>query len=168
MLQLRISLLNQRLDVISGPEVIAIYPVSTAARGGGERNGSYQTPRGRHQVQEKIGADAALGAVFVARKPTGEICTQDLCRALPDRDWILTRILWLSGLEPGRNLGGKVDTYSRYIYIHGTPDTEPMGVPRSHGCIRMRNADIAELYELVNVGTEVVIEDAPEQGCAED
>jgi hypothetical protein len=133
------------------------YSVSTALRGAGEEDGSYCTPRGKHVVRAKIGAGQPLNAVFIRRRPTGEVYTPELAEQSPERDWILTRILWLSGREPGYNRLGSCDTMSRYIYIHGTPDSEPMGVPASHGCVRMRNADLAELFDLVPAGTEVEI-----------
>src|SRR5690606_29750523 len=113
--------------------------------------------RGRHRICAKIGADAPLNAVFVGRRPTGETWTPELAERHPDRDWILTRILWLDGCEDGVNRGGEVDSCRRYIYIHGTPDTEPMGDPRSTGCVRMRNVDVVELFEAVDVGTIVDI-----------
>ena len=140
-----------------GDMLIRQYPVSTAANGAGEANGSYCTPRGRHRIAEKIGAGVALYSAFKARQPTGEIWTPELDAANPGRDWILTRILWLEGLEPGRNQGGTVDTYHRYIYIHGTHEEHKIGTPASHGCIRMKNADMAALFELVAVGTAVSI-----------
>lgn len=133
------------------------YAVSTAARGAGERNGSLRTPRGRHVIRAMIGRGAAPGTVFVGRRPTGEVYTPALGRAHPQRDWILTRILWLSGREPGVNRLGAVDTMRRYIYIHGTPDETVLGKPGSHGCIRMANADIVELFRQVAPGTEVFI-----------
>lgn len=133
------------------------YPVSTSKHGTGERQGSFKTPRGRHQVRAKIGAGSAKGTVFVARRPTGEIWSESLARAEPNRDWILTRILWLSGLEPGHNRLGNVDTMRRYIYIHGMPDNAPCGEPGSIGCIRMRNDDIIELFDRVGIGTLVDI-----------
>lgn len=135
-----------------------VYSVSTAKRGLGEQNGSLCTPRGRHIVRAKIGAGLPLGAVFVRRRPTGEVWTPEMHQKYPGRDWILTRILWLSGREPGRNRLGKVDTMRRYIYIHGTPDSAQMGVPGSIGCIRMRNRDVAELFDLVPPYTPVQIE----------
>jgi lipoprotein-anchoring transpeptidase ErfK/SrfK len=131
------------------------YSVSTSKRGPGELNGSLCTPRGRHIVRAKIGAGEPLGAVFVRRRPTGEVWTPAMHAQYPGRDWILTRILWLSGCEPGRNRLGEVDTMRRYIYIHGTPDSAAMGTPGSIGCIRMRNHDIAELFELVPPFTPV-------------
>lgn len=134
---------------------LAAYPVSTARNGAGEREGSHCTPRGRHRIRAKIGAGAPAGTVFVGRRPTGEIYDPE--RAEPDRDWILTRILWLCGEEIGRNRLGEVDSMRRYIYIHGAPDEAPMGVPGSIGCIRMRNADVIELFDRVAVGTRVVI-----------
>jgi lipoprotein-anchoring transpeptidase ErfK/SrfK len=145
-----------RLRDASGRVVLETL-VSTAKKGAGGRLGSERTPRGRHVIRAKIGAGQPLGAVFVSRRPTGEVYTPALRAAYPGRDWILTRILWLSGLEPGRNRLGPVDTMRRYIYIHGCPDEDPMGVPTSHGCIKMRNAEVARLYELVAPGTPVLI-----------
>lgn len=133
------------------------WSVSSAANGPGEAFGSECTPRGRHLVRARIGAGLPSGAVLVGRRPTGEIWSPELAREHPDRDWILTRILWLSGCELGRNRLGTVDSMRRYIYIHGTPDTEPMGVPRSHGCVRMRNADIIDLFDRTPVGCPVDI-----------
>ncbi|KAA3653782.1 MAG: L,D-transpeptidase [Proteobacteria bacterium] len=134
------------------------YRVSTALNGPGECKDSGCTPRGRHRIRACIGGDQPSHAVFVGRRPTGEIWSDALAAAHPTRDWILSRILWLSGLEPGRNRLGGVDSMQRYIYIHGTPDTEPMGEPRSHGCIRMRNRDVIELFDLVDTSTEVEIQ----------
>src|SRR5688572_20168582 len=125
------------------------YSVSTSKKGPGEKNGSLCTPRGRHIVRAKIGAGQPLNAVFVRRRPTGEVWTPELHEEHAGRDWILTRILWLSGCEPGRNRLGEVDTMRRYIYIHGSPDTAEMGKPGSIGCIRMRNRDIVELFDRV-------------------
>ena len=125
------------------------YLVSTSSRGVGEKNGSLCTPRGRHIVRARIGAGQPLNAVFVRRRPTGEVWTPELHAQYPGRDWILTRILWLSGCEPGKNRLGDVDTMRRYIYIHGSPDTAEMGKPGSIGCIRMRNRDIVELFDAV-------------------
>lgn len=133
------------------------YAISTATNGAGELNGSFRTPRGRHIVRAKIGAGAPESAVFVRRRPTGEIWTPDLGHEYPGRDWILTRILWLSGCEPGANRLGQVDTMRRYIYLHGSPDTVAMGKPGSIGCIRMRNRDIVQLFDLVPPYTRVDI-----------
>jgi L,D-transpeptidase YbiS len=133
------------------------YVVSTAKNGLGERNGSFCTPRGRHIVRARIGAGQPLGAVFVRRRPTGEIWSPELHAKYPGRDWMLTRILWLSGCEVGKNRLGDVDTMRRMIYIHGAPESAEMGRPGSHGCIRMRNADVAELFELLPLYTEVEI-----------
>jgi lipoprotein-anchoring transpeptidase ErfK/SrfK len=148
-----IDIPRQELVLSSGRR----YAISTAKNGPGEKNGSFCTPRGRHIVRARIGAGQPLGAVFVRRRPTGEIWSPELHAQYPGRDWMLTRILWLSGCEPGRNRMGDVDTMRRMIYIHGAPDSAEMGRPGSHGCIRMRNADVAELFELVPAYTEVEI-----------
>jgi lipoprotein-anchoring transpeptidase ErfK/SrfK len=152
-----VDLASQSLDLLDGDRLLKGYSVSTARRGPGERQGSGCTPRGPHRVRIRIGEGCPEGAVFVGRRPTGEIYSTELARQYPDRDWILTRILWLTGLEPSRNRGGSLDTLRRYIYIHGCPDREPMGVARSHGCIRMRNLDLIELFDLVEAGTLVEI-----------
>lgn len=133
------------------------YVISTALNGIGEQEGSGCTPRGQHVISDKIGAGQACNSVFVGRVPTGEIYNTTLAAQYPQRDWILSRILWLYGLEPQFNQGAGCDSHSRYIYIHGTPDSEPMGEPRSHGCIRMRNSDVIALFDLVEVGTRVDI-----------
>lgn len=131
------------------------YTVSTGLNGVGEESGSNCTPRGRHVIRAKIGAGQPLNTVFVKRRPTGEIYTPQLGLQFPDRDWILTRILWLSGCEPGYNRLGSCDTMRRYIYIHGTTEERGVGVPRSHGCINMLNEDLLELFDLVDAGTLV-------------
>ena len=154
---LRVNLTKQRLDLIDGQAVVQSYSVSTSKHGAGEQAGSFKTPRGRHIVRAKIGDGQPLGSVFVGRRPTGEVHSEALARAAPDRDWVLSRILWLSGTEIGKNRLGSVDSMRRYIYIHGTPDSEPLGEPRSIGCIRMSNADVVELFDLVAVGTPVEI-----------
>ena len=157
-LHITVDFATQRLRLLDGERVIKEYPVSTARNGPGELMGSECTPRGRHIVRAKIGDGAPLGSIFAARRATGE-CFHPRLRSLhPERDWILTRILWLSGLEPGRNRLGNVDTMRRFIYIHGCPDDTVLGTPESHGCIRMRNADVVELFDRVPVGTPVVLE----------
>tara|TARA_R110002073_G_scaffold2938_3_gene19223 strand:+ start:77654 stop:78151 length:498 start_codon:yes stop_codon:yes gene_type:complete len=133
------------------------YSVSTALNGVGQQEGSGCTPLGKHRVRARIGAEQVSGAVFVGRRPTGEVWTGELAQQFPRRDWILSRILWLCGEEPGYNRLGDVDSMRRFIYIHGTPDIEPMGIAGSHGCIRMRNTDIIELFGLVPVGCPVLI-----------
>jgi len=154
--RLLIRIPQQTLELFDdGGALLRRYPVSTARNGPGEQAGSNCTPRGRHLIRAKIGAGLAQGAVLVGRRPTGEIHTPELAAAQPGRDWILSRILWLSGCEPGFNRLGQVDTMRRYIYIHGCPDDAPMGAPHSIGCIRMRNADIIELFDLVPAGTQV-------------
>lgn len=147
----------QELTLWQGDTLLARYPVSTGRNGVGELNGSGCTPRGLHRVRLRIGDGCPAGTVFKARRPTGEICDAGLVAANPGRDWVLTRILWLTGCEPGRNRGGCLDSLRRYIYIHGTPDSEPMGEPRSHGCIRMRNADLIALFDQTPRGTLVEI-----------
>ncbi len=159
MKEIHVSLARQRLCLMEDGQVLREYAVSTAARGAGEKQGSECTPRGRHRIRARIGAGCAVNTVFVARRPTGEIYTPALAAREPERDWILTRILWLCGCEPGVNRFGEVDSMRRYIYIHGTPDSEAMGQPGSHGCIRMRNHDIIELFDAVDVGTPVYIEE---------
>lgn len=157
-MQIEISIADQTLTVIDDHEHrSARYPVSTSLLGAGEQKNSYCTPRGAHIVRAKIGAGSPLNSVFIGRRPTGEIWTPELGAQYPSRDWILTRILWLSGREPGINRLGNVDSMQRYIYIHGTADDQPMGKPLSHGCIRMRNVDVMELFELIPVGTKVFI-----------
>jgi lipoprotein-anchoring transpeptidase ErfK/SrfK len=133
------------------------YVVSTSRYGAGERNGSFCTPRGRHVIRARIGASQPENTVFVRRRPTGELWTPDLYARFPGRDWILTRILWLSGREPGRNRWGDVDTMRRYIYIHGTHEYAELGKPGSIGCVRMGNRDMIELFDLVTAGTAVDI-----------
>ena len=156
-LEIHISIARQELELHQGKTVVACWPVSTALKGVGNREGSNQTPLGRHRIRARIGEGLPLNTVFRGRRPTGDIYTEVIAREFPERDWILTRILWLCGEETGINRGGSVDSQRRYIYIHGTPDSEPMRVPRSHGCIRMRNRDVLELFDRVSVGTPVII-----------
>jgi len=156
--RIEISIPGQTLRLVSddGRE-LKRYSVSTSKHGAGEEEGSFRTPRGEHIVRAKIGAGQPVNTVFRGRRPTGETWTPDLGERFPGRDWILTRILWLSGRELGKNRLGKVDTMRRYIYIHGSPDSVPMGAPGSIGCIRMRNGDIVELFDRVPAGTAVQI-----------
>lgn len=156
-LRLLIELSKQRLICRDAGGVVKTYPVSTALNGAGESCGSGCTPRGMHRIRLKIGAGCDENSVFVARRPTGERYSPHLAATQPGRDWILTRILWLSGMEKGKNRGGEVDTLRRFIYIHGTPEDQPMGVAASHGCIRMRNRDLLELFDQVENGTRVEI-----------
>ena len=157
-MRITINIASQALDLLDDlGHLIRRYPISTAARGAGEQAGSLCTPRGQHLVRAKIGGRLPLNTVFVGRRPTGEIYTPELGQAAPDRDWILTRILWLSGKETGFNRLGPCDTMRRYIYIHGTPDEQFEQAPRSHGCIRMRNQQVAELFDLVPPYTPVSI-----------
>ena len=156
---IRINLRTQHLDLLEDDILLLTYPISTATNGGGERVGSEKTPRGLHEVRELIGHGMPSGAIFVARQWTGEVCTPELQAGNPERDWMLSRLIWLAGLEVGKNCGGDVDTFARYIYIHGTPDSEPVGEPHSHGCIRMRNADVIALFDMVDTGTLVRIDE---------
>jgi len=152
-----VSIPQQTLELVQKGACLHRYPVSTAKNGPGEAFGSECTPRGKHIIRVKIGTDCQSGTVFVGRRPTGEVYSRQLSQAEPDRDWILSRILWLSGLEPGFNRLANVDTMRRYIYIHGTADEENIGQPVSHGCIRMRNTDLIEIYDQVKLGTIVTI-----------
>jgi L,D-transpeptidase YbiS len=156
-LSLIVDVKSQQLQCLMGTAVQRCYPIATAAKGLGEEKGSFCTPRGWHKIAAKVGAGAPVGAVFVRRRPTGEIYSPALASQYPHRDWILTRILWLSGLEVGKNRRGTVDTLRRTIYIHGCPDEISLGSPSSHGCVRMHSADVIDLFNLVSVGTKVSI-----------
>jgi lipoprotein-anchoring transpeptidase ErfK/SrfK len=154
---LEISISEQQCRLWQQDDCVFSAPVSTALNGAGEQEGSGCTPRGWHAIRAKIGDGQPVNTVFVGRRPTGEIFEPSLAERYPQRDWILTRILWLSGLEVGTNRLGNVDTMRRYIYIHGCPDSEPMGEPRSHGCIRMHNPELLALFGRVNAGLKVWI-----------
>ncbi len=156
-MRLEISLADQALDWVGAGGERIRYPVSTAAKGPGCVAGSFCTPIGLHRIRLKIGEGCPPGSVFVSRRPTGEVYSEELGRAWPDRDWILSRILWLDGLVPGLNRGGNVDSLRRFIYIHGTSDEALIGTPASHGCIRMRNTDVIELFDRVEIGVLVDI-----------
>jgi L,D-transpeptidase YbiS len=158
---IKVSIDEQRLQLLDGNRIVMDVAVSTATNGPGEIMHSECTPRGWHRVRAKIGAGSPANTVFVGRRPTGEIFTPALKVAQPDRDWILTRILWLCGMEPGRNRFGEVDSMRRYIYIHGCPEADPMGVASSHGCVKMRNSDVIELFDSIPLGTRVLIQEAP-------
>ena len=165
-MRIRVDIAAQSLELLADSGLpLRRYPVSTARNGPGEIRGSHRTPRGRHLIRAKIGAGMPENTVFVRRRPTGEIWTPELAARFPGRDWILTRILWLSGAEPGFNRLGEVDTMRRYIYLHGSPDAVAMGVPGSIGCVRMRNRDIVELFDLIPAYTRV---DIVEHAAAED
>lgn len=152
-----ISIADQTLALIEPGKANRVYLVSTAGNGPGEKTGSECTPRGRHVIRACIGAGQPVNTVFAGRRPTGEIYTPELYNQQPGRDWILTRILWLSGCEPGFNRLGDVDTMRRYIYIHGTPYEQQIGTAVSRGCVRMRNEDIIDLFDRVAAGTAVEI-----------
>jgi len=157
-MRIEIKIKSQYLDVIDNNEnKIKSYQISTAKNGVGQERGSFCTPLGKHVIRAKIGSGQPINTVFIKRRPTDEIYTPDLGARYLGRDWILTRILWLSGCELGFNRLGSVDTMRRYIYIHGSPDNINMDKPGSIGCIRMFNADLLELFDIVDVGTKVVI-----------
>ena len=158
---IKVSIDEQRLQYLESGHVVMDLAVSTAANGPGEIMHSECTPRGRHLIRAKIGAGAPENTVFVGRRASGEIYTPDLKQQHPDRDWMLTRILWLSGLEPGNNRLGNRDSMRRYIYIHGCPDEDAMGTPSSHGCVKMRNSEVIKLFDRVPAGTQVLIQEAP-------
>jgi lipoprotein-anchoring transpeptidase ErfK/SrfK len=160
MKSIRISIPDQTLELAENGKTVRRYLVSTSKNGAGEQYGSFRTPRGRHIIRAKVGAGEPVNTVFVKRRPTGEIYDAGLGDRHPGRDWMLTRLLWLSGCEPGFNRLGEVDTMRRYIYIHGSPDTAVMGHPGSIGCIRMHNRDLLELFDLVEPGTPVEITDS--------
>lgn len=157
-MKINITIATQQLDLLDEQgQIVRQYRISSAKNGTGQENGSFCTPLGKHVIRAKIGADQPVNTVFIKRRPTGEIYSPELAVQFPKRDWILTRILWLSGCEPGFNRWGSVDTMRRYIYIHGTPDSVEMGKPGSIGCIRMRNSDLLELFDRVDAGTRVDI-----------
>lgn len=156
-MHIQVSISNQTLTLFDESKQIKHYSISTAKNGAGEEMDSECTPRGEHVITEKIGDGCEPNSVFIGRMSTGEIYEPALRELHPERDWILTRILWLSGLEEGKNKGGKLDSHDRYIYIHGSPDDVAMGEPGSRGCVRMRNADVMELFDLIEVGTKVTI-----------
>lgn len=153
-----VDIATQQLHCIG--DITHSYPISTALNGVDLVAYSHCPAFHQHRIAQKIGENQPSHSVFVGRVPTGEVYGPELAAKFPNRDWILSRILWLDGLEPQFNQGVGCDSHARYIYIHGTPDTEPMGVARSHGCIRMRNADVIELFDLVTVDTVVNIIDA--------
>lgn len=152
-----IDLIQQKLYL---PKHQRSYPISTGLNGIGEQENSGKTPRGWHIISEKFGENLPINSVFIARQWTGEVYSDELAQQYPDRDWILSRILWLQGIEQGFNLGEGCDTKQRYIYIHGTPDSEPMGIPISHGCIRMRNQDVIELFDLIPLNASVFLSES--------
>lgn len=157
-MKINVNIATQQLELFDNAgKLLRRYAVSSSGKGVGELFGSFCTPRGKHIIRAKIGAGQPVNTVFVGRRPTGEIYTPELGAQFPARDWMLTRILWLSGSEVGFNRLGKCDTMRRYIYIHGTPDSVPLDIPDSHGCIRMHNADLVELFDLVPAGTAVEI-----------
>ncbi|MBS0299100.1 MAG: L,D-transpeptidase [Proteobacteria bacterium] len=157
-MKIDITIATQQLDLRDEHgKIVRQYRISSAKNGTGQENGSFCTPLGKHVIRAKIGTGEPVNTVFIKRRPTGEIYSPQLAQQFPKRDWILTRILWLCGCEPGFNRFGSVDTMRRYIYIHGTPDSVEMGKPGSIGCIRMRNSDLLELFDLIGAGTQVNI-----------
>ncbi len=151
---IRIVVSQQKLYHRRSTGVVRTYPVSTAENGVGNYEGSFQTPLGKHRVRFKIGGSEPEFTYFVAREAAGLFS-----EAVKHQrsDWILSRILWLEGMQPGVNKRGRVDTFSRYIYIHGTNEEHLIGQPVSHGCIRMKSGDIMDLFEHVTCGESVLI-----------
>lgn len=159
MLTLEANLSEQKIYLLDDRKIIKRYPISSGLNGAGEETDSGKTPRGLHIIRAKIGEGCAANTVFVGRRPTGEVYSLALREQFPNRDWILTRILWLSGLEVGKNRLGRVDTMRRYIYIHGTPDDVSLGIPGSKGCIRMYNHDVIELFDKIPPYTMLLIKE---------
>jgi len=153
-----ISINDQRLYLLTNNEIIKSYIISTATAGTGSRSGSNKTPLGVHRVSQKFGKNAEIGTIFKARVNTHRVA-QILTKAgeKSNADNVTSRILWLSGMEQGFNKGGNVDSHSRYIYIHGTDEEGRLGQPASHGCIRMKNQSVIDLFEQVPLGTIVDI-----------
>ena len=154
---IHISVADQRLQLIENNNILFDVMIATGKNGVGEQSGSECTPRGCHKVRAKIGSDCVENTIFIGRRPTGELWSEDVQKKHPGRDWILTRIMWLSGLQVGFNRLGKQDTMRRYVYIHGCPDNNPMGIPSSHGCIKMRNSEVIKLFDMVEAGVPVFI-----------
>ena len=154
-----IDIARQKLTLFKDDKPLRSYFISSSSKGVGEQKNSFKTPRGAHIIRAKIGANAPMNTVFSSRRPTGETYSPTLRAENPKRDWVLTRIMWLSGLEKGKNRLGDCDTMQRYIYIHGSPDTAEMGKPGSHGCIRMYNKDLVELFDLTPAFTKVTIKE---------
>lgn len=154
-MKIEISVSEQQLNLIEASKILKSYSISTAKKGMGCEKNSEKTPLGKHRIRAMIGKDEPINSIFVGRRKTGEIYNQQLAKQYPNRDWILTRIIWLSGKEIGKNRLGNLDSMQRYIYIHGTPDTEPMGIAKSHGCIRMRNEDLIELFN--NITLDILV-----------
>ncbi len=154
---IRISISNQSIQLMDNDQIVFNAMIATAKNGAGENFGSECTPRGWHTIRAKIGAGCAENTVFIGRRPTGEIYSEKLKQEHPGRDWILTRIMWLSGLEVGFNRSGQQDSMRRFIYIHGCPDEHLMGIPSSHGCIKMRNSKVIQLFDQIETGISVVI-----------
>lgn len=152
-----VSVKHQRLYLIVNDSTIRKYPISTAAKGIGSKMNSFKTPPGLHTISRKIGDNVPIGGLFQSRMYTGrqvKILTE---KQKADGDYVTTRIMWLQGEEPGLNKGRSVDSYNRYIYIHGTAEEGYLGQPASHGCIRMKNTDVIELYNMIEEGTPILI-----------
>jgi lipoprotein-anchoring transpeptidase ErfK/SrfK len=155
---IRISATDSKLYLMSDQKITKSYPISIAKNGLGNLLNSNKTPLGLHEIKKKIGKGVPQNGILKARIPTGKLAKIIKEPIATNTDLVTSRILWLSGLEPGVNKGGNVDSYNRFIYIHGTPEEGLIGQPASHGCIRMYNKDVIELFDLVPVGTKVLIE----------
>lgn len=155
---LQVSVAKQQMTLYELGRPVQTFRISTSMVGTGSRMGSIRTPLGRHRICRMVGDGLVAGAVLRGAKPTGEVAQIFIDTTNVEDDLVTTRILWLEGLEPGRNRGGLVDSYHRYIYIHGTPEEGLIGQPASHGCLRMYNRDVIALYNRIRLGSLVIIE----------
>jgi lipoprotein-anchoring transpeptidase ErfK/SrfK len=154
---IEVDISEQRLYLIENSLIKASYPISTSKYGEGSIENSFKTPLGEHSIKEMIGEEAEINTIFTSRINTKRSATIIDKFEDTDNDYVTSRIMWLDGEEDGYNKGGNVDSFNRYIYIHGTHEEGLIGTKASHGCIRMFNYDVIELFNLVNIGTKVLI-----------
>ena len=154
---LYVGIRRQKMYHIKNNKIFSTYPVSTSSKGAGNNVGSFKTPTGLHFIAEKIGDNAPVATLFINKKNTGKVVPINITEVSSYKDEITSRVLSLKGLQQGINKGKKYDTFARGIYIHGTSDEASIGKPSSHGCIRMKNDDIIELFDLLSVGIKVVL-----------